>query len=202
MKITTPSCFRLTGWTFAVSAVLLTTAILHGQPDATPLPSGYTRAPLITDLSRAPKMQVRKVSEQPNGQKIYAIVFGENDDVLSGLTAFAVREKITAGHLTGIGGFSRAKLGCFDFSKKAYRDIPITEQVEVISIIGDVGLLDGKPQVHVHSGVSLHDGQMRAGHLLEATVYPTLEIYFTSVPAKLVKQRNEAQGIAVFNLSE
>ncbi len=202
MKIINHTRLRWTGWMFTLCGMLATTAYLHGQTDSKPLPAGYTRAPLITDLSRAPKMQVRKVSEQPNGQKVYAIVFGENDDVLSGLTAFAVREKITAGHLTGIGGFSRAKLGCFDFTKKAYRDIPITEQVEVISIIGDVGLLDGKPQVHVHSGVSLHDGQMRAGHLLEATVYPTLEIYFTSVPAKLVKQRNVEQGIAVFNLSE
>ena len=202
MNIMISSRLRLTGWTLALCGMLTLTVFLHGQTVNAPLAKGYTRAPLITDLNRAPKMQIRKVSEQPNGEKVYAIVFGENDDVLSGLTAFAVREKITAGHLTGIGGFSRAKLGCFDFSKKAYRDIPITEQVEVISIIGDVGLLDGKPQVHVHSGVSLHDGQMRAGHLLEATVYPTLEIYFTSVPAKLVKQCNEEQGIAVFNLSE
>lgn len=202
MKTTPHSHLRLTGWTLALCGMLTLTNFLHSETTLPPLEKGYTRAPLITDLSRAPKMQIRKVSEQPNGEKTYAIVLGEGDDLLSGLTAFAVREKITAGHLTAIGGFSRAKLGCFNFTKKAYLDIPITEQVEVISLIGDVGLLDGKPQVHVHSGVSLHDGQMRAGHVLEATVYPTLEIYFTSVPAKLVKQRNVEQGIATFNLSE
>lgn len=178
----------------AACGILAVACLVHAQTDSKSLPKGYTKPTPVTDLSRAPGLQVRKVSEQPNGEKVYALVFGTNDDVMSGLTAFAVREKITAGHLSGIGGFSRAKFGWFDFSKKAYRDIPIDGQAEVITLTGDIGMFNGKPQVHVHGAVGLPDGRMCGGHLLEAIVNPTLEIYVTVVPAMLVKKWEEKEA--------
>ena len=68
--------------------------------------------------------------------------------MLSGLTAFATQEKIGAGYFTAIGALERAKFGWFDLAHQAYRDIPINEQVELISLIGDVGLVNDKPQIH------------------------------------------------------
>jgi uncharacterized protein len=127
------------------------------------------------DRSQAgPGLRVRKVSEQPNGETTYALSFRKRDEVLSGLTAFATERKITAGHFTAIGALQRAKFGWFDLEHQAYRDIPINEQVEMISLIGDVGLVNGKPQVHTHGAVGLPDGHVRGGHLLKAIVFPTL----------------------------
>ena len=40
--------------------------------------------------------------------------------------------------------------GYFDWEKKAYQKIPVNEQVEVLSMIGDVAQEKGKPKVHVH----------------------------------------------------
>jgi hypothetical protein len=67
---------------------------------------------------------------------------------------------------------------------QAYRDIPVDEQVEMISLIGDVGLVNGKPQVHTHGAVGLPDGDVRGGHLLEAIVFPTLEVFLPHCPPR------------------
>jgi len=52
----------------------------------------------------------------------------------------AVNYSVTAAHFTGIGGFSGAVLGCYDWETKAYVRIPVNEQVELVSLIGDITL--------------------------------------------------------------
>jgi len=93
-----------------------------------------------------------------------------------------------------------ARFGWFDRARKAYRDIPINEQVELISLIGDVGLVNGAPQIHAHGAVGFPDGQMRGGHLLEAIVWPTVEIFFTSCPIPLVKEHDVETDLSLFDL--
>jgi len=71
--------------------------------------------------------------------------------------------KITAGHFTAIVLCGPQLFGWFDPARKAYRDIPINQQVELISLIGDVGLVNGAPQIHTHGAVGLPDGEVRGG---------------------------------------
>jgi len=118
----------------------------------------------------------------PNGEKTYAVIFGKGDEVFAGLTNLLSVKKIGAGHFTGIGALSSATLGWFDAAHKAYRNIPISEQVELISLIGDLGLVSGAPQIHTHGAVGFPDGRVRGGHLLHAFVWPTLEVFFTALP--------------------
>jgi predicted DNA-binding protein with PD1-like motif len=146
-------------------------------------------------------MQVRMISEIPDGEKTYAVIFAKGDEVLSGLTEFAEREKLTSGHFTAIGALQRARFGWFDAAQQAYRHIPIEEQVELISFIGDVGVVNGAPQVHVHGAVGLSDGRVRGGHLLEAIVWPTLEVFFTTWPTTLIKTRDEETTLSLFTLN-
>jgi predicted DNA-binding protein with PD1-like motif len=165
-----------------------------------PAPDGYTRPGPVTDRGRAPGMEVRVIAEIPGGQKTYAVIFAKGDEVLSGLTEFAGREKITAGYFTAIGALSSARFGWFDRARKAYRNIPINEQVELISLIGDVGLVNGAPQVHAHGAVGYPDGQVRGGHLLEAIAWPTLELFFTSCLVPLIKEHDEETDLSLFDL--
>jgi predicted DNA-binding protein with PD1-like motif len=44
----------------------------------------------------------------------------------------------------------------------------VNEQAEVASLVGDIGLVDGKPAVHIRAVVVPKDGIARGGHLLQA----------------------------------
>lgn len=92
-----------------------------------PALKGYTRPGPVTERGRAPGLQSRVISEKLGGEKNYAVVFAKGDEVLSGLTEFAVREKLTAGYFTAIGALQSARFGWFDRVRKAYRHIPIRE---------------------------------------------------------------------------
>jgi uncharacterized protein len=186
----------------ATCGYLAAGSLASGQSAEASAPAGYTRPGPVTERGRAPKMQTRVVSQLPNGEKTYAVIFGKGDEVFSGLTEFAEREKIGAGHFTGIGALSSATLGWFDAAHKAYRNIPISEQVELISLIGDLGLINGAPQIHTHGAVGFPNGQVRGGHLLQAFVWPTLEVFFTALPQSLVKKPDDETGLDFFHLNE
>ena len=114
------------------------------------------------------------------------------------LQEFAEKERISAAQLTAIGAFSGAVLGYFDWDRKKYRRTPVSQQVEVASLLGDVAVTpDGKSGLHVHLVLGRRDGTALAGHLLEAHVRPTLEVILTESPAHLHKVQDPESGLAL-----
>jgi predicted DNA-binding protein with PD1-like motif len=141
-----------------------------------------------------------KLIYEHHGEKTFALVFDTGDEVMSNLVEFAGSNKLGAARLTAIGAFSEVTLGYFDWEKKDYKKIPVREQVEVLSLIGDVALKDGEPKLHAHVVVGRSDGTTMGGHLIEARVRPTLEVILTESPAHLQKQVDEESGLALIRL--
>ncbi|RUX98061.1 MULTISPECIES: PPC domain-containing DNA-binding protein [unclassified Mesorhizobium] len=136
-----------------------------------------------------------------SGQRTFVVVLDPGEEAFGGLTAFAVDQKIGSASLTAIGAFERATVGWFDLKAKTYRKIPIDEQCEVLSAIGDIALGDdGKPSVHVHAVLGLSDGSTRGGHLLEGIVRPTLEVTLVEAPGHLRRSKRPELGVALINL--
>ena len=141
-------------------------------------------------------MQSKLVNDGP--QKTYVLVLAKGEEVVSSIEGFARQHDLAAAQLTGVGALSDAVLGFFEWETKEYRKIPVTEQVEVVSFVGDVALgPDGKPALHPHIVVSRWDGSAMGGHLLEAHVRPTLEVVLTESPKHLRKRRNPESGLAL-----
>ncbi|MDR3533491.1 MAG: DNA-binding protein [Rhodopila sp.] len=141
-------------------------------------------------------MQSKLVNDGP--QKTYVLVLESGDEAASSIQRFAVERDLSAAQITGIGAFSDAVLGFFDWDKKDYRKIPIREQVEVVSLVGDVAHgPDGKPALHLHAVVGRSDGMAMGGHLLEAHVRPTLEVVLTESPKHLHKRKDPESGLAL-----
>jgi uncharacterized protein len=104
-----------------------------------------------------------------DGERTFVLVFDKGDEALAGLEAFAREHAVTAARLTGIGAFTDAKLGYYDRGRREYTEIPVAEQVEVLSLLGDVAVDAGEPKVHAHVVLGRADGTALGGHLLEAT---------------------------------
>ena len=60
-------------------------------------------------IGKAPHMLVKQVKDSPD-ERVYAVIFYKGDEALSGLTDFAIQNKIEDAHFTGIGAISGATL--------------------------------------------------------------------------------------------
>ena len=141
-------------------------------------------------------MQSRTIQDH-GGAKTHVLVFENGDEAAAGLLEFAKSKGLTAARFTAIGAFREAVLGYFDWGTKQYLENPIHEQVEVLSLIGDVAEHEGEPKVHAHVVVGLRDGSTRGGHLISAVVRPTLELMLVESPADLRKVHDPESGLAL-----
>ena len=143
-------------------------------------------------------MKAKLIHEQ--GEKTFALVFDPGDVVMEELTNFAKENDLSAARFTAIGAFSDATLGYFYMEKKEYEKIPVDEQVEVLSLVGDVALFEGEPKLHAHAVLGRSDGTTRGGHLLGAHVQPTLEVVIVESPQHLRRETDEQTGLPLLAL--
>jgi predicted DNA-binding protein with PD1-like motif len=179
--------------------MLMAVALLIGYCGACLVASGQASDGLISPsrpvpIGKAPGMQIKLLKDSPE-EKVYTVIFHKGDEAMSGLTDFAMQNNVQDAHFTGIGAVSGATLAWLDIPKKSYHRIAVSEQAEVLSLIGDVATFNGKPVVHMHAVLGRSDGSTVGGHALELDVNPTLEIFITMNSMPLKKRPDDASGM-------
>ena len=157
---------------FLVGAIAFAAAVSLGAQQ--PLPEGYVRPAPITATGQAPKMK----GEHLSIARTFKVTFGQGDDLLFGLTEFVAKNHIESAQITGLGGFITATLGWGDPANGwAFKTTAIDQKCELVSLVGNVSVREGKPYVHIHVVVSFPDGSTKGGHLIDAHISPIAEIF-------------------------
>jgi uncharacterized protein len=135
------------------------------------------------------------------GQRTFVLVLDPGDEVIGSMLRFSRENGIGAAEVSAIGAFRRATLAFYDIERREYMPIAIDEQVEVLSLAGDIALgEDDQPRLHLHAAVAKRDASAWGGHLLEAEVRPTLEVVLTESPPTLRRRSDPETGLALLDL--
>jgi uncharacterized protein len=144
-----------------------------------------------------------QIVHEQSGQRTFVVALKTGEEVMDCLSKFAEREHISAAQISAIGALSDVELKYFDWDKKTYDSVPVKEQVEVASLLGDVAVgPDGRPALHIHLVVGRRGGAALAGHLGRAHVRPTLEVVLVESPAHLQKVYDPESGLALIRPSK
>lgn len=133
------------------------------------------------------------------------------EHLIACLTEFARQEGCRAAEFTAIGALEWARLAYFNVELREYHEIPLQPQAELLSLNGRITLPEGvdpdsadadeaDPHLHVHCVIGLPDGKTVGGHLIEAEVRPTCEIFVTDYPTRLARSKDPDSGLAVIDL--
>jgi uncharacterized protein len=145
-----------------------------------------------------------RLLHEVDGLRTFAVVMDKGDDAAEELARFAREQGVSGAALTAVGACREATLAYFDPDEMAYRDIPVTQQAEVLSMLGDIAVQSSagreEPAVHAHAVLGLRDGSTVGGHVKRAIVWPTLEVVVTESPAHLRKRVDEETGLALIRL--
>jgi uncharacterized protein len=139
-------------------------------------------------------MHFRQVNDRPS---TFVVILEPGEETMATLTAFARAQALSASQITAIGAFERVVLGYFDRDQRDYQPITIEQQVEVLSLVGDIVGQRDELKLHAHVVVGKSDGSAHGGHLLEATVWPTLEAVITETPTHLRRRFDPKTGVAL-----
>jgi uncharacterized protein len=180
----------------ALLLLVITTPVVAQTPAASS--DAFISPTRPVPVGKAPAMQAKLVKDTPDEQ-VYSIIFYKDDEVLSGLTDFAIAHKVSDAHFTAIGAVSGATLAWLDIPQKMYRRIAVTQQVEVLSLIGDIAVFKGVPIVHMHAVLCKTDGSTVGGHVFELISNPTVEVFMTVDKTPLAKKADDASGMKLID---
>jgi predicted DNA-binding protein with PD1-like motif len=142
---------------------------------------------------------IRNVKWRREGSRIF-IRLELGDEVHPSLAEVASRENVSGGWFSGIGAASEVELGCYRLDRKDYDRILIEGDVEFASASGSLGLVDGKPFVHLHAVVSDRECMTRGGHLFRAVAAATLEFILLVAEKPIERTRDEETGLNLWRV--
>ncbi len=132
---------------------------------------------------------------ETHGLRTFALVLKTGDEAMGAIRSFADEQQLRATQFTAIGAFSRVVVAYFDWPAREYRKRLFDEQVEVLSLLGDITFDGGSRNVHAHVVVGKADATAHGGHLFEGHVRPTLEVVLTELPAHLHRRLDRESGL-------
>ncbi len=126
----------------------------------------------------------------------HVLVLEPGESALETITNYLNQHHINAGRISAIGGFRHTQLKYYNTQSRQYESREVAKQVEVVSLIGNIAQLDGKPYIHAHVTISDQDYRAYSGHLGEGIVEPTLEVFLTQLTIPLIREKDAQTGLA------
>jgi len=123
------------------------------------------------------------------------VVLDTGDEVIETLQRYASEHVTTSAFFHGLGAFQEATIAWWNPQTLHYKDIGIDDQVEVLSIQGNLTRVKDGFKVHAHVVLGTHRGAAIGGHLKRGVVHPTLELYLATTSDVLHRKRDEATGL-------
>jgi predicted DNA-binding protein with PD1-like motif len=130
----------------------------------------------------------------------YFIRLYKDENVFSTLEAFAKERSFSCGTLNGIGALKNCELGFYHLDTKTYDRKLFPEEAELLSLAGNLSLLEGKPFFHIHTVLGASDFSTYGGHLFNADVAVTAEIIFRPLDLEIERTKDEEIGLNLLNM--
>ncbi|MDE3045476.1 MAG: DNA-binding protein, partial [Verrucomicrobiota bacterium] len=121
----------------------------------------------------------------------YVIRLEIGEEIQESLRQFAEAVKLKGGFYVGIGAVTQVELGFFRVGTKQYdRRFLDDNEYELVSLTGNLSLVDDLPTPHTHVAVGDSRFQTYSGHLVRAVVSVTAEILVTQIDLSLTRKED------------
>ncbi|MGI6117631.1 MAG: PPC domain-containing DNA-binding protein [Bilifractor sp.] len=133
----------------------------------------------------------------------YVVRIDRGEEVIAELTKLAEKEGIRLAKLEGLGAASRMVIGLYNVEEQKYMKTEINEPTEITSLVGSITEMDGRPYFHIHAAAGKEDGSMAGGHLNEAVIGGTCEIFVTVIDGTVGRRKDDhtGTGLNLFDFS-
>ena len=122
------------------------------------------------------------------------------DEIHASIRELARKEAVPSASITGLGAVDDITLAFYDRVTRTYQETPLHEELEVVSMTGNIAWLGEDPVVHLHGVVSRRDGTTAGGHIMRGTVSVTLEVMMVVQPERIRRGPVPEVGLNLLDL--
>lgn len=135
-----------------------------------------------------------EVVSKAKDQYILRLAYGE--ELRGELEKFCVEKSIKAAWFNAIGATKETEIACYNLSAKKYDTKIFSEMLEVVSVIGDISLNEGKPFMHAHGTFARPQTmEVIGGHIMRCVISATCEIMLWKLDGEMGRKHDEFTGL-------
>lgn len=136
---------------------------------------------------------------QKNG-KVICVRLDIGEGIVASISEICEKENILFAEVKGIGAVSSATVGFYNLKRGEYIAQSFDEPMEMVSLLGNVTAKDGEPYLHLHASFSNEECQLVGGHLTEAVIGVTAEIFINVIDCQMNRRADKVTGINILDI--
>ena len=132
----------------------------------------------------------------------YVVRLDVGDEIGESILKLAEQENITLAEVSGLGAVNELIVSVFDSRAQRYITNPFRGAYEITSMSGNITMKDGKPHLHMHIAAGDIRGNAVGGHLVQAFIAVTGEVFVRVLPGTVERRYDENSGINVLHFAD
>lgn len=125
----------------------------------------------------------------------WVLNFERGEELVSSLLAFCREQSVESATLTGLGAADQLELAYYNLSTKTYERHQIQEEVEILSLVGNVAYLAEEHVLHIHGVFGKRDLTTFGGHLFSLRVSGACEVHLASLSKRMTRAKDTTTGL-------
>ena len=109
-------------------------------------------------------------------------------------------EDIRFAEISAIGAVGRAVFGLYDLEEQKYHSLTFAQPLELVSLNGNLSRKDDEPYLHLHAAFADEKGAVIGGHLNEAVISATCEMFIKIFDIDMGRRISEQTGLNIFDI--
>ena len=123
-----------------------------------------------------------------------------SEEIVSSVREACEKHGIRLGTVTGIGAVSRIVVGLYRVDEKRYISHSHDRALEIVGLSGSVTQKDASVYLHLHGSFADEQGAVIGGHLNEAVVSATAEIFIRIIEGVISRFEDPEIGLNLMQL--
>ncbi|MDF2379816.1 MAG: DNA-binding protein [Candidatus Gracilibacteria bacterium] len=116
-----------------------------------------------------------KIIHTSTSQHLLAFEIG--DEVMTGLKSYATETGLKSAWVNILGASKEVTLAFYDLEKKEYRTKTFDEELEIVTVVGNITWFNGEIAVHLHGSFGREDMSLVGGHIMNMKISATGETH-------------------------
>jgi predicted DNA-binding protein with PD1-like motif len=141
-------------------------------------------------------VQYKQLSNQ------YMLRLDSGEDFLNTISGFCEQKGIKAAKVSGIGAVRDARISYFDLQKGEYISIEVPGDVELLSLMGNISIMEGQVFAHLHVTLADENFKVHGGHFSAGKVGATAEIFIEVYDLVLERKFYQETGLRLLVLDD
>ena len=129
----------------------------------------------------------------------YVVRLQRGEEVLACLRELCEKESISLGTVSAIGAVNHVVVGVYRVDEQTYVANTFDGVMELTSLMGNITEKDGEPYLHLHATFGDLTGKVIGGHLNEAVVSATCELFVRKVEGHVGRRLDPETGLNIFD---